>query len=77
MAEHELDVRGFHCPLPILRTRAFLEKIEVDDVLVVRATDPASVIDFRHFCNTTGHQLLSQEEADGVFVYRIQRRPTT
>lgn len=69
-------MRGFHCPLPILRTRAFLEKIETGDVLIVRATDPASMIDFRHFCNTTGHQLLAADEADGEFTYRIQRQST-
>jgi tRNA 2-thiouridine synthesizing protein A len=75
VAEHELDARGLKCPLPVLRTRAFLEKLSEGEELTVRVTDPASVIDFPHFCNTTGHVLIGREEAGGEFVYRIRRRP--
>lgn len=69
----ELDVRGLHCPLPILRTRALLDSVAVGEEIVVYVTDPASVIDFRHFCNTTSHELLGHEQRDEVFVYRIRR----
>jgi tRNA 2-thiouridine synthesizing protein A len=41
-------------------------------VLTVRATDPASMIDFKHFCNTTGNELLDASEADDVFTYIIR-----
>ncbi len=73
----ELDVRGLHCPLPILRTRALLDAMEAGEEITVYATDPASVIDFRHFCSTTDNALLSHEtvaeEGREVFVYRIRR----
>ena len=68
-----LDVKGLHCPLPILRTRKMLDSMTVGDELRVEATDPASVIDFRHFCNVTDHELLSFREEDGVFIYLIRR----
>lgn len=78
MPARELDVKGLHCPLPILRTRALLDRMEPGEELVVFATDPASVIDFRHFCNTTDNALLSHETLPDevhqtVFVYRIRR----
>jgi len=43
-------------------------------VLVIEATDPASVIDFPHYCNESGHQLLDSGEADGVYIFRIGRK---
>ncbi|KJR66916.1 regulator of disulfide-bond formation, SirA family protein [Azospirillum thiophilum] len=78
MPARELDVKGLHCPLPILRTRALLDRMEAGEELVVHATDPASVIDFRHFCNTTDNALLSHETQPDdvhktVFIYRIRR----
>jgi len=69
----ELDVRGLHCPLPILRPRRQLDHMAEGEELIVLVTDPASVIDFRHFCNTTAHELIEHTQADGVFTYRIRR----
>ncbi|NYZ12307.1 sulfurtransferase TusA family protein [Azospirillum sp. RWY-5-1] len=73
VSARELDVKGLHCPLPILRTRKTLDLMAVGEELVVYVTDPASVIDFRHFCNITSNELLAYETRDGVFVYRIRR----
>ena len=68
-----LDVRGLSCPLPILRTRTWLNTQPVGAEVEVLATDPASVIDFKHFCNITGHTLLTMTEVDGVFRYRLRK----
>lgn len=67
-----LDVRGLHCPLPILRTRALIDTMTAGDELLVHATDPASVIDFKHFCNTTQHELLAHTVSEGVLTYHIR-----
>lgn len=75
MPPRELDVRGLFCPLPILRTRALLDTMADGEEVVVYVTDPASAIDFRHFCNTTSNELVSHETRGDVFVYRIRRRP--
>ncbi len=68
-----LDVTGLNCPLPVLRARKALKEVPVGDCLTVLATDPASGIDFRHFCDTSGHQLVNASEADGVFTFVIRR----
>ncbi|TWA87519.1 tRNA 2-thiouridine synthesizing protein A [Azospirillum brasilense] len=73
MAAKELDVKGLHCPLPILRTRALLDKMAEGEEVIVYATDPASIIDFKHFCNTTDNVLLAHETRGEVFVYHIRR----
>ena len=68
-----LDVTGLNCPLPVLRARKALKDVAVGDCLTVLATDPASGIDVRHFCNSSGHQLVDASEADGVFTFVIRR----
>ncbi len=68
-----LDVTGLNCPLPVLRARKALKDVAVGDCLTVLATDPASGIDFRHFCDSSGHQLVDTSEADGVFTFVIRR----
>ncbi len=71
--DHTLDTRGYNCPLPVLKTRRAMRDVAVGDTLTILATDPASVIDFKHFCNTTGNELVSWSEDDGVFTYVIRR----
>jgi tRNA 2-thiouridine synthesizing protein A len=42
-------------------------------VLTVEATDPAAPEDFRAFCETTGHMLVSMREIAGVYCIEIRR----
>lgn len=68
-----LDVKGLRCPLPVLKTRKAIGTVPIGDCLTVFVTDPASTIDFRHFCNVEGHELVEWSEAEGVFTYVIRR----
>ncbi len=68
-----LDTKGLNCPLPVLKARKALADVPLGDCLAVLATDPASRIDFRHFCNMSGHELVEASESDGVFTYVIRR----
>jgi len=72
MTTHTFDARGMKCPLPVLKARKLMKDLAAGDVLEVHATDPGAPGDFRHFCDTTGHRLLDNTEADGVFVIRIE-----
>ncbi len=68
-----LDTKGLNCPLPVLKAKRALKNVPVGEILTVVATDPASTIDFRHFCMTSGHELVEWSETDGVFTYVIRR----
>ncbi|MEO1198517.1 MAG: sulfurtransferase TusA family protein [Pseudomonadota bacterium] len=68
-----LDVRGLLCPLPVLKARKALAGLPKGAVLVVEATDPASVIDIPHYCQESGHRLLSQSQDGELFTYEIER----
>ncbi len=69
-----LDARGLNCPLPILRTRKVIATLNEGEVLEVTATDPGSLKDIESFCNQTGHELLSSNQADGNFIFQIRKQ---
>lgn len=73
--QQELDLRGLNCPLPILRTKQALRELKPGDCVRVVATDPHSVIDFTGFCDTTEHELIAHEQAEGEFTFIIRKGP--
>ena len=70
-ADETLDVRGLMCPLPVLKARKALKRLAPGATLTVLATDPAAVIDFKHFCETTSFELLGWQEDAGIYAFRI------
>ena len=68
-----LDAKGLNCPLPILKTKVLLNKMQPGEILFVEATDPHSVIDFEAYCARTDHKLLNIEEEASLFKFYIQR----
>jgi tRNA 2-thiouridine synthesizing protein A len=74
MSESLLDVKGMHCPLPVLRANRTLRSMQPGERLRVLATDRAAVADFQAFCHETGHALLAWSEDAGVFSFVIRRR---
>lgn len=73
MADHDLDVRGLNCPLPILKTKKALNTMTSGQTLRVLATDPGAPLDFKAFSHQTGHRLLEFNETDGEYRFLIQK----
>lgn len=69
----DLDMRGVDCPLPMLKTKTQLVRMEAGQVLRVRATDPHSVLDFVTLCDKTGHALIRRWQDDEVFYFLIRK----
>lgn len=68
-----LDTKGLNCPLPILKVRKAIEKMQAGQVLQVLATDPGAVADFEAFCRQTGNELMDSSTEDGVYTFLIKR----
>ncbi len=68
-----LDAKGVSCPIPVIKTRLAINEMDVGEVITVLATDPASAIDIRHFCNITGNSLLDSDTDGGVYTYVIRK----
>ncbi|RLA49016.1 MAG: sulfurtransferase TusA family protein [Gammaproteobacteria bacterium] len=69
----ELDTTGLECPMPLLKAKRALNAMEAGQQLRILATDQGSVRDFRVFAQQSGHLLLASEEADGVYMYLLQK----
>jgi len=72
--DQELDVRGLNCPLPLLRTKKALSRMEPGQVLKVLTTDPAAEIDFRVFSEVTGNRMLSLQKAEKHLVFFLRKK---
>jgi tRNA 2-thiouridine synthesizing protein A len=72
--ETELDVTELLCPLPVLKARKRLEAMAPGSILKVIATDPMSAIDMPHFCTEQGHTMISQENTNNRYMFRIKRK---
>lgn len=73
-ADEELDATGLLCPLPVLKTRKRMAAAPSGRIFLVRATDPASVIDFPHFCTENGHELLRQSQQEETYLFWIRKK---
>jgi tRNA 2-thiouridine synthesizing protein A len=73
MAAVEIDTKGMNCPIPIVKTKKALKKLEVGDEVRVEATDPGSVADFNAFCRSTGNELVDSSKDGGVYVFLIKK----
>lgn len=70
----EVDALGLKCPLPVLKARKALLRLEPGCLLRVLADDPMAEIDMPHFCAASGHHFEGSEDAgDAARVYFIRR----
>ena len=70
-----LDASGLTCPLPLLKAKQALNKLNTGEILSVTSTDPGSVRDFKVFCDQSGHELLASDtsEAKTCFHYLLRQ----
>jgi len=68
-----LDMRGFQCPIPVVKTNLAIKEMEPGQVLKVLATDRGAISDFPAWAEDTGNELVSTGEDDGVLVFWIRK----
>ena len=73
MSDQHLDAKGLKCPLPVLKAGKAMKALQSGAILTVEATDPSAPEDFRNFCETTGHELMSAVESDGVYRFALRK----
>jgi len=69
----EVDARDLQCPMPLLKAKRALNGMAVGERLRVLATDGGSVRDFEVFAQQSGHQLLSSDEREGVYIHVLEK----
>lgn len=71
--DHELDARGLLCPIPILKTKGAIDKLQPGEVLKVVSTDPGSVRDMEAFARTTRNPLLHSLVAGKDYIFFLRK----
>ncbi len=69
-----LDVKGFNCPIPIVKTAKEMKQMTSGDLIEVLATDPGSVPDFAAWSKTTGNSIVEQSQGSGVYRFVLKKR---
>ena len=72
MTAHVLDATGLICPLPVLKARKVLLRLQPGDVLTVTVTDAHAPKDFALFCTEAGHSLRYAFARDQLAGYQAQ-----
>lgn len=72
--DETLDCSGLSCPMPILKTKKAVDKMESGKVLKMIATDPGSLADIQAWTSKTGNELLGHEEDGGTFTFYIKKK---
>ena len=72
-ADIEIDLSGLQCPMPLLKAKLALNRMDSTQVLKVVATDPGSEKDFQLFVNQTDHQILDFQKDERAYFYWIKK----
>lgn len=74
MPETNLDLRGLKCPLPALKTRKALTRLNSGDEIVVECTDPLAGVDIPNLLRETGDTLLDTNKRPDLIIFRIRKK---
>ncbi len=71
--ERTLDATGLFCPEPVFRTKIEIERMQVGQVLTVKADDPAAEEDISRWVTRNGHELLETSKDGGTITFSIKK----
>lgn len=68
-----LDLKGLNCPLPILRTKQQLNKMQAGEMVTVLVTDPHAEIDFKAYLARVNYELVHFCIEEEVYIFCIKK----
>ncbi|WP_246943700.1 sulfurtransferase TusA family protein [Bacillus pinisoli] len=68
-----LDAKGLACPMPIVKTKKEMDALGSGEILEIHATDKGAKNDLTAWAQSGGHELIKDEEADGVLKFWIKK----
>jgi tRNA 2-thiouridine synthesizing protein A len=76
-AMEKLALIGLKCPLPVIRTRKALSRMQPGQRLEVHCTDPLSVIDIPNLIRETGDRVEISEHSRERIVFVVEKGGAT
>lgn len=71
--EKKLDATGLFCPEPVFRTKIEIERMQVGEIIVVSADDPAAEDDISRWVTRNGHELLEMSKDGNTITFKIKK----
>jgi tRNA 2-thiouridine synthesizing protein A len=68
-----LDAKGLSCPMPLLRTKKEIGKLDSGQVLQIDGTDPGSRNDLPGWATRAGHDYLGEKEMSGYISFFVKK----
>jgi len=69
-----LDLRGYLCPVPVIRLEAALRRTAHGEQVIVFTDDPIAVVDIPHFCCEAGHAVSRLPDSGDACVFQVTHR---
>jgi tRNA 2-thiouridine synthesizing protein A len=73
MADIKLDALNLKCPMPVLKTKAELKKMNAGQTLEVIANDKGALKDIPALLSKTGDELVEAREDNGNVIFIIKK----
>ncbi len=73
IADAEIDCVGQYCPMPIAMTKEGILGIDIGQILMVEADDPAAESDILAWAKRTGHEIVDFRNDGGMLTFYIRR----
>ena len=70
---HELDVRSYACPLPIIKVSNFMKALSEGDVLKISARGDGTLKDLAALCSRSGDQMVEHIKNDEELTFFIRK----
>ena len=70
---HVIDVTNLQCPLPLLKAKQAISKLNEGELLLVKVTDPSSERDFKAWTTITVHTLVELTRVDNEIHYLLRK----
>jgi len=70
---HSLDACGLCCPGPLMQVKAAVDKMKVNEILQVTASDPGFTEDIKAWCKQTYNSLLELNKSKGIITAIIRK----
>jgi len=70
---HYVDTKGLHCPLPIIHCKATLNKLNVGDTLLLRASDADISSEIELLVKNPEYILLKSWHEKDIYFFRIEK----
>ena len=71
--EKKLDATGLFCPEPVFRTKIEIERMQVGEIIIVSADDPAAEDDISRWVTRSGHELLGMSKDGETITFKIKK----